>query len=194
MSANLLHRHCLQMARYNKWAFEQLFNKHLINVKDEHYFSGDAKLAFNSIHGTLCHLLLADMIWNKRFRLMHSSTLKEINLSKQFTLEELNSFWTSETIPTEQIESVVKDRKELQELILTQSDNWIEFLENDLNTDEKLMEKLIYSNTSGKEFQRVKSDVLDHVFNHTTHHRGQISSGLTFFGYKAPALDLSYFL
>ena len=35
---------------------------------------------------------------------------------------------------------------------------------------------------------------LAHVFNHGTHHRGQISAALTFLGQPAPELDLVYFL
>ena len=35
---------------------------------------------------------------------------------------------------------------------------------------------------------------LAHVFNHGTHHRGQISAALTVLGQPAPELDLVYFL
>ena len=35
---------------------------------------------------------------------------------------------------------------------------------------------------------------LDHVFNHGTHHRGQITAALTALGQPSPELDLVYFL
>ena len=35
---------------------------------------------------------------------------------------------------------------------------------------------------------------LAHVFNHATHHRGQITAALTALGHDGPVLDLVYFL
>jgi uncharacterized damage-inducible protein DinB len=35
---------------------------------------------------------------------------------------------------------------------------------------------------------------LAHVFNHATHHRGQITAALTAAGHAAPELDLVYLL
>ncbi len=35
---------------------------------------------------------------------------------------------------------------------------------------------------------------LAHVFNHGTHHRGQITAALTALGQPSPELDLVYFL
>ncbi len=35
---------------------------------------------------------------------------------------------------------------------------------------------------------------LAHVFNHGTHHRGQITAALTALGQPCPSLDLVYFL
>jgi uncharacterized damage-inducible protein DinB len=35
---------------------------------------------------------------------------------------------------------------------------------------------------------------LTHVFNHGTHHRGQITAALTALGRSSPELDLVYFL
>ena len=39
-----------------------------------------------------------------------------------------------------------------------------------------------------------KRQTLAHVFNHGTHHRGQITAALTALGQPCPELDLVYFL
>mgnify|MGYP003483959232 FL=1 len=38
------------------------------------------------------------------------------------------------------------------------------------------------------------SATLLHIFNHGTHHRGQITAALTSLGYSCPELDLVYML
>lgn len=59
---------------------------------------------------------------------------------------------------------------------------------------QKLAETFSYHSTKGKPFTRVLGPILLHVYNHGTHHRGQISAALTALGHKAPVLDLLYFL
>lgn len=76
--------------------------------------------------------------------------------------------------------------------ILAQCDRWEAFVES--LADEDLVGEFEYQNTRGEPFRRVRHPVLDHVFNHGTHHRGQISAIVTRLGQPAPAMDLLYFL
>ncbi|CAF3601023.1 unnamed protein product [Rotaria sp. Silwood1] len=48
------------MATYNRWAFQQLYNKLDKHISNEHYHA-DNGLYFRSIHGTLVHLLLSSL-------------------------------------------------------------------------------------------------------------------------------------
>lgn len=51
-----------------------------------------------------------------------------------------------------------------------------------------------YQTTSGKPQQQTLSDILMHLFNHQTHHRGQAHSCLSVLtGAEPPALDLLIF-
>ena len=62
---------------------------------------------------------------------------------------------------------------ELQE----KSKNWIEFLEQ---LDEKTLNAdLTYKRVSGQELTLPYAATLMHVFNHGTHHRGQITAAMT---------------
>ena len=50
-----------------------------------------------------------------------------------------------------------------------------------------------YSPVSGGRYVAQVGPVLDHLFNHQTHHRGQCHAVLTGLGAEAPALDLMAF-
>ena len=50
--------------------------------------------------------------------------------------------------------------------------NWIIFLNN--LEDEELENSITYSNTNGQSFQSILKDILTHLINHGSYHRGQI--------------------
>ncbi len=52
---------------------------------------------------------------------------------------------------------------------------------------------LTYRNSSGDEYTLSVEQLLAHLFNHGTHHRGQISTVVTQLGYSCPEMDLIYF-
>ncbi len=54
--------------------------------------------------------------------------------------------------------------------------------------------QLGYTTTRGQAMSLPFATTLAHVFNHGTHHRGQISAALTMLGQPAPELDLVFFL
>ncbi|HUV07668.1 MAG TPA: DinB family protein, partial [Spirochaetia bacterium] len=61
-------------------------------------------------------------------------------------------------------------------------------------TDPILENEFVYTNTSGEEFRRVFWQVLLHVFNHQTHHRGQISQILDSHGVEHDFSNLNALL
>jgi uncharacterized damage-inducible protein DinB len=52
----------------------------------------------------------------------------------------------------------------------------------------------VYQRLDGSTMDLPFAAALLHVFNHATHHRGQISAALTQLGQPAPALDMVYLL
>ncbi|WP_255542215.1 DinB family protein [Glaciimonas sp. PAMC28666] len=52
--------------------------------------------------------------------------------------------------------------------------------------------QLTYLRPSGEKTVTPFAPSLGHVFNHGTHHRGQLSAALTGMGYACPELDLIY--
>ena len=154
------------MARYNIWATKRLIQA-LENVTDED-FSKDCGLFFKSILGTLNHLLVGEhYLWFHRFSEGNSPVIA------------LNTI-------------IEKDRYALTKALEDRAENWISFLENlDL---EYVGQNLNYRTSTGKEMSLPYWSTLLHVFNHATHHRGQITAALTDMGYDCPELDLVYML
>lgn len=181
---NAYKNHFLRMAIYNRWAFQQLYGKLDHHISDENY-SADSCLFFRSIHGTLVHLLLSSELWYARLTTI-SSFLSE---AKQYPYE-INSYWSR---PPNEWEESVTDRQVLKEKIFAECNRWITYIKQ-LNSESLMSEETFaYFDTRNKKTERTRAEVLDHVFNHNTHHRGQITAIITKFAGQdgSPVLDLT---
>jgi len=95
--------------------------------------------------GLMAHLLTAQQVWLNRC------------LNQPFTPDTLWPSWPVET---------------LQGIITKNSNNWLTYVDSLQSND---FEKFIrYKNTQGVSFETRLIDILTHVTNHGTHHRGQI--------------------
>jgi uncharacterized damage-inducible protein DinB len=179
-----LSEHFVRMARYNKWAYQVLFSK--VNKLSIQQYNQAEILFSHSIHGTLCHLLLAEKLWYHR---MNNSSLEQefpgVNKLWALGADNGGEHWAN-VLPG-------ADPLLVQQKILDQCDQWIQYM----NTmeDKELDTEFSYQDTKGTTYTRVRSHTLDHVFNHSTHHRGQISCLIMkHLGAKeAPEMDLVYF-
>ena len=154
------------LARYNVWSTHKL-NQVLKNVSNDD-FNAECGLYFKSISGTLNDVLGGEhYLWFPRF------------LAKPSPILRLNTI----------IES---DKEKLIDQLEDKASNWIDFLRNvDV---EKFKYDLQYKTSSGKDMSLPFAATLLHVFNHGTHHRGQITAALTSMGYLCPEIDLVYML
>lgn len=152
------------MADYHLWAYQQLFLS-LQKVPDSDYFSETPKLFFGSIHGTLNHLCLVDRLWYGRL------------IQQPFAVTSLN-------------QELYKNRAELQAEIKKGAESLINYV--DVSSPQQLRQSLEYKNTKGIANTLLPASTLLHVFNHGTHHRGQITAALTALGFEFEPLDLFY--
>lgn len=153
-------------ARYHIWATERL-SESLTHLSDED-FQKNCGLFFQSIFGTLNHLLVAEQnIWFSRFKY---SISPKLNLDQ--TLE--------------------NDRQSLMERLKDGCYGWQDFI-NDLNQT-ILNSDIHYTNTRAQNMRLPFGATLLHVFNHATHHRGQITAAMTSLGYQSPELDMLFML
>jgi uncharacterized damage-inducible protein DinB len=160
------HEHFSSLARYNVWAAKRLL-KACEPLTDEQY-RRDVGLFFKSIHGTLNHLLVGEhLLWYPRFAK---------GISPKLTLD-------MEAEP---------DRDRLAQALRGGAANWLTLIES--LPVERFEGKLSYTTTNGQAVSLPFAATLNHVFNHSTHHRGQITAALTMLGQPCPVLDLVYML
>jgi uncharacterized damage-inducible protein DinB len=159
--------HFIGLARYNVWATQRLLGEHVAPLSDADY-RRDCGLFFKSIHGTLNHLLVAEHeLWFPRFA--------EGASPKRALDEEIES-----------------DRARLASRLLAGARRWEPLI---ASWDEARFDgRLDYVSTKGVAQSLPFAAALAHVFNHGTHHRGQISAALTAMGRSCPELDLVWML
>ena len=69
---------------------------------------------------------------------------------------------------------------------------WMNYLER--TKDEDFSKTLVYRNLKGDEFQDEIKNILTHVINHSTYHRGQITAILKPLYDAVPSTDFIFFL
>jgi uncharacterized damage-inducible protein DinB len=154
------------LARYHAWATRRLFES--IDALPEADYRGPCGLFFTSLHGTLNHLLVAEeSAWFPRF---------DTGVSNRVAL-------SAELEP---------DRSALRARLIDAVVRWqplIAALE-----PSRLDGLLGYTTTRGVPQVLPFATTLGHVFNHATHHRGQITAAMTAMGHACPELDWAHLL
>ncbi|HYW92094.1 MAG TPA: DinB family protein [Gammaproteobacteria bacterium] len=161
------------MARYNQWMNERVYDA--AAALDDATLRRDQGAFFGSVLGTLNHLLVADTIWLKRFA-GHPRGFEALAYPR-----EVPSPPALDAILHEDLPSLRQARQAMDRTIL----EWAgELTEADLETD------LEYSNSKGRTFSDPFAGLVQHFFNHQTHHRGQVTALLTQNGVEVGVTDL----
>ena len=154
------------LARYNVWATARLLDA--VRALPEDNYRRDVGLFFHSIHGTLNHLLVGEhLLWFVRFAEGRSPTVA------------LNA-------------EVEPDRARLDARLREGAARWAPLIAS--FSPGRWDGTLDYTTMRGTAASLPFAATLAHVFNHGTHHRGQITAALTALGQPSPELDLVYFL
>jgi len=160
------HAHFLTLARYNVWATALLLDA--VAPVGEGDYRRDLGLFFKSIHGTLNHLLVGEhLLWFRRFA---EGVLPKVALNAE----------------------VETDRAQLAARLREGAARWQPLIES--WTADRFAGTLTYTTMRGQPASLPFAATLAHVFNHGTHHRGQITAALTRLGQPCPELDLVYML
>jgi len=151
------------LALYNCWANERLYGCAAQLTPEA--LAEDRGAFFGSLLGTLNHLLVTDRLWMSR---LEGASPRGTRLN----------------------EVLHEDFRDLSAARRSQDQKIIAFV-HDLS-EERLAEPLDYATTGGTPYSQPLHQVLAHLFNHQTHHRGQAHHliGLALGREKAPVLDL----
>ena len=152
------------LARYNQWMNEKLYQV-CAEIPDQKR-KEDLGAFFQSIHGTLNHLLYGDKVWMGRFT-GHPYSITVIGQNLYDNFEELRE----ERIKTD------------QEILKWSSSLSVEWLESPFE----------YTSNVDQETRVLPTWILvTHLFNHQTHHRGQVTTLIKQLGYEPGVTDLPW--
>jgi uncharacterized damage-inducible protein DinB len=170
MSVHL--RQYRRFAQYNAWFNGRLFEL-VASLTDEER-RRDMGAFFRSIHATLNHILLADRIWLARFS-RHPHGFR--SLAKTPLVFEFTSLGQ---ILYESFPELAEQRRETDAALR----GWVAEL-----TPEVLASDLAYSRSDGTKVVLPLWHVASHLFNHQTHHRGQVTTLLCQLGHDPGSTD-----
>jgi uncharacterized damage-inducible protein DinB len=134
----------LQYAAYNVWANQRMIDC-ISNLTDDQ-INREINSSYKSIYATLLHLWDAEAIWWQRIKLQEQIDVPSLNFNG----------------------SII----ELGNNLMKQSKQWKEWV--DLATEAALEHEFIYRNSKREQFKQPVNEVLVHLFNHQSYHRGQL--------------------
>lgn len=156
--------HFRRFADYNKWANGKLYDA-CAQLSEAEYFKARPTF-FGSIHRTLNHLVVGDIIWTSRL----GGSSPSIPLNKELYTDLATLRTTRETMDDDLIAYMAAQS------------------ESDMSGDVE------FKTTSGDAHSMVRGVILQHFFNHQTHHWGQVHDMLSQTDVAPPVLDLLYYL
>lgn len=152
------------LAAYNIW--QNLQMDRAMAGLDHGALVADRQAFWRSILGTANHLLWGDRIWMARFGV---GTAPDVTMADSADLHATHPEWRAARMALD--EQIAQWAKDLRPADLDRDFQW-------------------YSGVLRREVSRPFGALVVHMFNHQTHHRGQIHAMLTVAGVDAPRTDL----
>ncbi|MCZ6522438.1 MAG: DinB family protein [Alphaproteobacteria bacterium] len=150
---------------FNRWANQRLYGA-CARLPEAQYLR-PRKAFFSSIHGTLNHLLACDILWSDRLE----GVASEIHALDQVIVADLAGLEARRKPEDERLIAIVGGLD-----------------------DEALGGVLRYRSIDETEFETPLPALLGTIFNHQTHHRGQVHNMLSQAEIDPPPLDIVDYL
>ena len=162
------------LLEYNRWANHLVLEKATLAGPDD-YFAPSAGLSFGSLHATLVHTLVAEIVWLARWqgglppeRLRDARVVDRIAAEDIRSFEELVALWAEEDS---------KQERFIEEL-----------------TGEEVAASVKYRSQYGEAYEQPLRELIAHLVNHGTQFRSEAAVRLTQLGLSPGDLDLIVYL
>lgn len=155
------------MARYNCWQNQSLYRE--ADALGDEERRKDRGAFFGSIHRTFSHLIWGDMMWMHRFT--GSPTPENLDISES---GQLVTDW--------------QDLKSRRTDMDAQFFKWADEVDEDIGEGDLTW----YSGLLKADLSKPRGMLIAHMFNHQTHHRGQIHAMITMAGGEPDGTDLGF--
>ncbi len=149
-----------RLLQYTVWANHRVVRAGVSLSPED--FRRDMGLSHGGLRGTLTHMMSAEWIWLERFKGV--SPDETIDDAEFLELISLRDRWTA---------------------IEEHRDSWFEGL-----GEEAVRDRVFYKTTSGVECQAPLWQLIQHVTNHASYHRGQVITILRLLGAAPVGTDL----
>jgi len=167
---------------YNRWANERLFSA--LEKLNHHQFTAAIQSSFPSVRETVFHILFAEWLWLKRWQgTSPRSTLADPDVSP--------ATWSTLSpggIPTLKELSTLSELKSFADAIEQERQEFLRGLNEDV-----LHARLHFSDMAGTPYSEPLVQLMQHLVNHGTYHRGQVITMQRQIGAETVALDMLYF-
>jgi uncharacterized damage-inducible protein DinB len=134
----------IQLASYNIWANNLLFD--VIGQLSPELQNKEVSSSFPSLYKTVLHVWNAESIWWQRLKLQERIIAPAENFNGSFN--------------------------ELAHQVITLDRQWYDWINN--AQEHMLQHVFLYQNTKREQFKQPVFQMLLHLFNHGTYHRGQL--------------------
>jgi uncharacterized damage-inducible protein DinB len=148
---------------YTAWASSRLVDA--AGSLSQEDLTKDFGTSDRSVIGTLAHIFAADRAWLGRIE--GNPPTRFLDPEQDLDLNVLRSDWPA---------------------LMERWKQWASRL-----TDEAILQNISYKSLKGDPFVTPVWQIVMHVVNHGTHHRGQVSGFLRTMGHTPPSVDLTVF-
>ena len=149
---------------FDRWAMERTLA--VVSAISPDQYKKNLATSHGSVHGTLCHAIAAGRLWLDRLK--------------------------GKPSPVMTTEQEIPGLPELQGLWQAWQTEMSTFLAT--LTDASVQNPFSHTDSKGRTFSYPMSNVLQHLVNHTTYHRGQVIAMLRQLGAKPVNCDFIYYL
>src|SRR5271166_355889 len=167
---------------YNRWANLRMFA--LLEKLNEEQFTASRHSSFPSVWETVFHIFAAEWIWLKRWTGLSPVTTQPVKGASFETWKTLRSGGSPPPLKL----STVAELRAFCDSLDEERQAFIAGL-----TEDKLRGPVSFHDMSGNAYSEPLVQLMQHVVNHGTYHRGQVTTLLREAGAETITLDMLYF-